>query len=1257
MSWNARGLKSNVNDLKNEINTVVPDVIALQEYYIHKPKQNKGVSIANYCKPILKDEHRLGTYFRDNIEYKEITIEETIPAQCFEIYSKNSKYTLINVYLKPKLTVDEYNEALHSISKYIKNKTIIMGDFNARHESWDSITNNHGNALEEWMDKENLVLINNGQKTHINPIGRDSLIDLTIISPSLYADIELKIGDSPLGSDHFPQIATLRIDIIKNEIKTPPRWLFDKANWEEFRLACDQITTINIENNDINVYFSNLQEILIKAANTFIPKTKPNGNKFRNLNPWWDLNCKHARKEKFRALKKYINNKNEINHNIYKKAQSYFKKVTRQAQLDNWREFCATLNNRTPIGNVWKKIKAIRGKGKIEKIPVLDDAQNKHAITNREKANLIAKTFAIASSNENHTDEFKLNRRTMESNTKNRNLIDNAGPTDTLLNQPFTLEELKTALSAKKNSAPGDDKLAYAMFKQMTNTSLGVLLEFFNKSWEQGVVPDAWKSATVIPIPKPNKPKSAPTSYRPISLTSNVCKIFETMVNNRLIHHLDENNILSKHQSGFRKNRSTLDQILTLEHDIKLAHSRKQELLAVFLDLEKAFDLMWHEGVLLKLKKYGVTGKMYSFVKSFLSNRKIKVRVNDTMSEEYDLENGSPQGSVISPTLFNIAINELEKTLAKATNLSQFADDGCIWASGKHLSDTIKKIQNTLDRVHKWANTWGFKLSQSKTVAMIFSKFNKPTESVKLTMNGKQLEFVKLYKFLGLLFDRKLSWTNHIDKLVSDCQAIINLMRCTKGNKIGSDKKTLNLFYTSYMQSKLDYGCQAYNSASEAQKAKLDIIHRKALRVILSALKCTPINNLYVEAGQKPLQIRRDELILRYWARIKPLGSKLSINSRIQYSSKKRGKRFENATTPYTVTLKHLLKTHKIDSNSQTHETPNITPWAKYQYTTDDSLSLHINKSTTNPVISKILALEHIDKNYNEYTKIYTDGSKCPDSGKTGYSVFIPDLGINKTIRTNDNLSVYSTEMIAILTALAEIHKNKSNKLIKGRKIVILTDSLSSVTSIRNKCSSRPDLLKQILTTIGMLTDFKIAIVWIPSHVNITGNEKADELAKNALDKQNIDSNILLGKSEIYSLIRQRINKHWQNLWDTLSTYWSTKLNIETNHRLTIYNSSLRKDKIIGRIRMGTTLLPAHCTIQALTGCSQNCNTCGTPEDIEHVIFYCPNFNIERTTMYKKLKSINITDPLNENILGSTSPNTLSIILSFISDIGYEHKI
>ena len=127
------------------------------------------------------------------------------------------------------------------------------------------------------------------------------------------------------------------------------------------------------------------------------------------------------------------------------------------------------------------------------------------------------------------------------------------------------------------------------------------------------------------------------------------------MVNDRLVYHLDSHHIISNNQSRFRKNRSTTDQIVLLETDIRKAQAQKQTLAAIFLDLEKAFDLMWHDSVLYKLKTFGISGKIYAFIKSFLHNRKIKVRVRDELSTEKTLQNGCPQGSVISPTLFNMA--------------------------------------------------------------------------------------------------------------------------------------------------------------------------------------------------------------------------------------------------------------------------------------------------------------------------------------------------------------------------------------------------------------------------------------------------------------------------------------------------------------------------------------------------------------------------------------------------------------------------
>ncbi len=182
---------------------------------------------------------------------------------------------------------------------------------------------------------------------------------------------------------------------------------------------------------------------------------------------------------------------------------------------------------------------------------------------------------------------------------------------------------------------------------------MDTLLSLMNSSWKQGSLPDSWKEATIIPIIKPNKDSSLPASYRPISLTSALCKVMETMVTTRLKFHLERNNKIGITQSGFRNHRSTIDQLARLDTVIKNAFIGKgrksQYVLAVFLDLEKAFDLMWTKGAIRQLIKKGITNRMLVWIDNFLTGRKIRVRVGADHADHQLIDNGSPQEVSLAP--------------------------------------------------------------------------------------------------------------------------------------------------------------------------------------------------------------------------------------------------------------------------------------------------------------------------------------------------------------------------------------------------------------------------------------------------------------------------------------------------------------------------------------------------------------------------------------------------------------------------------
>ena len=324
---------------------------------------------------------------------------------------------------------------------------------------------------------------------------------------------------------------------------------------------------------------------------------------------------------------------------------------------------------------------------------------------------------------------------------QNEHLLSEPGPDDSEINNTIELHELTHAIDMKKNTSSGDDQLHYSMFKHLTIKSLNVILRFINMIWNDGTLPTEWNTALVVPILKTGKDEHRPDSYRPISLTSHFCKIMETILTNRLSHYLETNDLLTIHQSGFRKNRSTIDQIIKLQNDIKKAKHQHKHLLAVFLDFEKAFDLMWTDGLLFKLKQFNITGKMFTWIKNFLQNRTMRVKINNTKSETFNFENGTPQGSVISPLLFNIMINDLNEQLTAGTSISQFADDSAIWMVDKNIKRLQKNIQHNINLIEEWTLKWGFKLSETKTTAMLFSRKMSKVNEINLTLNKTKNSF------------------------------------------------------------------------------------------------------------------------------------------------------------------------------------------------------------------------------------------------------------------------------------------------------------------------------------------------------------------------------------------------------------------------------------------------------------------------------------------------------------------------------------
>jgi len=875
-------------------------------------------------------------------------------------------------------------------------------------------------------------------------------------------------------------------------------------------------------------------------------------------------------------------------------------RIIRGAQQDYWRDYCSTLNNSTKLSSVWKTVKNMSGTKSKSAIPNLTTNGIVH-VTDKDKADVLAETFAAASSNNNYDEKFQQSRRVMEeefSREKHQNA--NRSEQNNYVNEPFKLQELKAATeTVKKNSSPGADKVHYEMLKNLHEKALNVVLQLYNNIWQTGKIPNSWKHSVVIPIHKKDKPKSEPQSYRPIALTSALCKLMEKMISNRLSWFMERNNLFNNRQSGFRNGRSTIDQIIRLQDTIYKSIDNQRICVAVFFDFEKAYDMLYREGLLHKIRNLGLTGNIYQWIDSFLLDRSIQVRVGGSLSDTKILENGTPQGSSISPLLFLIMINDFPPPTDQAEQ-SIFADDSAIWKDGKNIDQIGRDIQKNIDSIVNWTNKWGVKISTTKTVGIIFTRRPRISLTNRLHILQQPIRMDIQTKFLGMIFDSRLTWAPHIKYLVDKCKKRLNIIRCLSGTGWGASKSTQLTLYRALIRSCLDYGAQAFNSAAVNEKKKLDTIQYQALRTACGAMHGTALEALQVECGEPGLQIRRIQQQLQLAVKIEytqnhPAKHVLYDCWQNHYGRNKTNNAIFSNYNKFRETMRDKIQLKKCVQNPT---------WKCHTLKSDTSLRKEISKSQDSPETMKMLSMELISS-YNEYEHIYTDGSKT-DEKRTGFSFWIPKTNYSINRRLTDNISVYACELIAIREALSWIRTSPK------KQWTIFSDSLSAIQSIeKNRSTSRPNLIEEISDLASSLRneDRDTILVWIPSHVNISGNEMADKLAKEATERESIEMDIGLETNETTPMIIDYVDRIWQNEWTNSKVGKICREIQPTVSRNIKYSNTHRATEVlITRIRLGRCRL--NYWLHQIRGHTDGlCEHCLIPETIQHYLINCTKPN------------------------------------------------
>jgi hypothetical protein len=365
--------------------------------------------------------------------------------------------------------------------------------------------------------------------------------------------------------------------------------------------------------------------------------------------------------------------------------------------------------------------------------------------------------------------------------------------------------------------------------------------------------------AYVTPIYKKDE-KFFCKNYRPISLLPCLSKVFERCVFKEVYNFLLSNKKISHLQAAYSPKTSTDFQLLEIYHIVAKAMEQGKATRFVFLDVSKAFDRVWHEGLLYKLKQAGIDGKLLSWFKSYLSNRKQRVLLNGTMSDPRDIKAGVPQGSILGPLLFLVYINDIVDVTN--TNIRLYADDSTLFVVDDSHQAAAQSLNRDLENITAWAKRWFITFNPSKTESLIVSR--KPQTHIEpLLFNGVPVTEVKQHKHLGCTLQHNLKWNMHIDDITSKCTRRIDILR---GLKYRLDRKCLETLYTAYIRPILEYASSVWTNCNIEQKNDIEKVQLAASRVITGAIKGTSHNKIYNESKMISTLERRERnnLVLFY---------------------------------------------------------------------------------------------------------------------------------------------------------------------------------------------------------------------------------------------------------------------------------------------------------------------------------------------------------------------------------------------------------
>lgn len=850
LQLNINGIQSKFTELQQLLTDENIDIATIQETKLHP--SNKTPEIPKYLcirqdRPTPQSDKTktngggLITYVREDVCCTN-TASYTLPdieSQTITIpLTQTKNLILTNLYIpqKPSTTSTQTEDSnITTLFTRLTNipNSLIVADVNAHSDLWyPPIAMDHrGEIITSLLQASNHVVLNGNTPTRLPSQNsqQPTSPDITCISSNL-ADSTTWKTKTALTSDHLPIIITINTKSnfrLKSSNTTFTN--YKKANWDKYTNEIE-LALRDTETPD-NIHYANkfLTNVILLADKHHIPKGR--------------------RKNLHQPLPKHINDCIKERNHLRSADPTDPRIITRNKEINNliskhrseqWKTKLDQIGDHNKnSGTLWNTINYLRGKKPPLRTNAAINFNGKPALSPQQKAAAFNKQFVNTVKHTTKPENRKINRHTKS-----------LQPTPIHI----TSTQVSEAISnSSNNNSTGPDNINIRHLKHLGPIAIQYLTVIYNLALNLNIIPQIWKLAKIIPIPKPNKDPNNGTSYRPISLLSPIAKTLEKIILPSLTSNIPQ----IKQQHGFKASHSTTTALQQLTNQIKQGFNKKlppERTIVVSLDLSKAFDTVNIHSLIRKLHQTTVPNTIVKFIANYIKGRKGFTLYQNSKSKQQQFKTGVPQGGVLSPILFNLYTSDIPSP-PMGVSLISYADDMNPAASHSKYKEAEQRLQPYLHDIFEWTKRNDLMLNPDKSTATLFTSCTREQNTtLSLSINNVTIPTVKNPKILGLTLDPSLSFAEHARITKEKADSSIKVLKALTSTSWGKQKETLLATYKAVVLPVIEYASTVWSPMiSESNLGKLQTTQNNALRIITGCTADTNTDHLHIETKTLPL--------------------------------------------------------------------------------------------------------------------------------------------------------------------------------------------------------------------------------------------------------------------------------------------------------------------------------------------------------------------------------------------------------------------